>query len=874
MAVAVANERPAAGAAPGRHPLASLTGGVAGDLTWHDGAPWVAWVSGEDPEAALLERVARDWPIRAGVTVDTWRASVRAARFTVCVARVGSHGHGNGAGPLVPHELGRGRHVPEGPSLTAVPGRRVPAVAWAEWQEQGSTLRVSLDGAPAEVVAATPGAILGPRVASANGRVWVVWQQWPHPQGRGGADRPGPAIMASARDGAVPAGAQPAWSAPLVLSSPGEPAWAPALTAAPDGALWCAWDAWTGSAYHVFAAQAGPGGAWSDPVQVSPDQGGSYHLAPDVAVHDGAAWIVWNTSRRWGQVNHRFNHARGLQAAVVTVDGDGADGRGRLRVLPAPGQPVLGERGRLPVLSVPFLHSGEEEFITPLAPRVRIGPNGPVVFYRQFRTAEFKDFGWDLYAIAHTGGDWAAPQRVSSANGFPDTPYGAIALPATSPASASTGDGANGAGGSSWLAAYHAGEYPRDRAGHPSRPVGDHRLLIERIVLESPTGDVPAAVRYAVAAPDPAIEPARTAAAARAVTAAAAVRAAVPGSSAAAAGGRTYTLLWGDLHRHSAYSKCMSANDGDPLDHWRWVHDVEGLDFYGITEHLEYMSYAEWRRIDDLAQRLGGSGLLALCGFELAIPPGHTNFFYADDAVGDDLRTACLSTMGGDLATLWPKLEAVVPPEKVVAIRHHQGHRGDVAATYAPRYEPVVEIIQTRGEYPDWVQSLWRQGFRVGVAGASDHSRAAPFLQGLTGLWLPSEERTREGVLAGLRSRRTFATNGVRLSVMLTAGSANASSELAMGEAGRVAGPPHLRAAVHGTRPIETVEFYRDDRLLHVASVARDASPDAVVEYVDRDEPARTGEHAYWVRVTQGPERNGIRPHRGVAYASPIWIQR
>ena len=56
----------------------------------------------------------------------------------------------------------------------------------------------------------------------------------------------------------------------------------------------------------------------------------------------------------------------------------------------------------------------------------------------------------------------------------------------------------------------------------------------------------------------------------------------------------------------------------------------------------------------------------------------------------------------------------------VVAIRHHQGHRGgDLAPTYAARYEPVAEVIQSRGEYPDWVQSLWRQGMRVGMVGAA-----------------------------------------------------------------------------------------------------------------------------------------------------------
>jgi hypothetical protein len=335
--------------------------------------------------------------------------------------------------------------------------------------------------------------------------------------------------------------------------------------------------------------------------------------------------------------------------------------------------------------------------------------------------------------------------------------------------------------------------------------------------------------------------------------------------------GTTYSLLYGDLHRHSIYSKCMSATDGDPLDHWRWVQDVAPLDFYALTEHLEYMSYLEWRRVEDLAESLAAGGVLALCGFELAIPPGHTNFFYADQRVGYDLRVACLTS--ATLADVWPKLDAWLPEGSVVAIRHHQGHRGnDLAPTYAPRYEPLAEVIQSRGEYPDWVNSLRRQGFHVGVAGATDHSRSAPIVQGLTGLWLPPSERTREGVLAGLRARRTFATNGARMAVFLSAqgaaaSGASATAAVGMGQSGRVNGAPRLVAEVIGSRRVETVAFYRDDRLLHVAVVD---SPSATVTYDDRDAPP--GEHAYWVRVVQDREASGRRPHQGVAYSSPVWL--
>jgi hypothetical protein len=487
----------------------------------------------------------------------------------------------------------------------------------------------------------------------------------------------------------------------------------------------------------------------------------------------------------------------------------------------------------------------------------------PVVFYRQFRSGEFKDCGWTLCAAAHTGDDWTAPQQIGTETGVPDVPYGV----------APAGEDAPGAPGASgrWLVAYHAADYPITKERQPSKPLQRHRLVVETVEVADTTSDALVGVHY----PLPFETPRETVARQPASVPAAAVS--EPERREIEVGGQRYALLFGDLHRHSLYSKCMSATDGDPLDHWRWVTDVNRLDFYALTEHLEYMSFLEWRRIDDLAQALAASGVLALCGFELAIPPGHTNFFYADPKIGYDLRVACLTS--ATLADVWPKLDAWLPPEKVVAIRHHQGHRGsDLAPTYAPRYEPLAEVIQSRGEYPDWIGALRRQGFRVGVAGATDHSRAAPIVQGLTGLWLPAGESSREAVLAGLRARRTFATNGAKLGVFLSAESAEPATASAasvppeprrtgMGEDGQVAGPPRLEARVLGTRTVETVAFYRDDRLLHVETVA---AQEATVTYVDQEAPR--GEHAYWVRVVQDRERSGVRPGQGVAYSSPVWV--
>ncbi len=801
-----------------------LPGGWAGALAWSDGAAWVAWTACHDPEPDLLTYARQEWPLRSGRTLTEWRRRSADARFTLSLARLDD--------PLARagSELTSSLHVIEGPALATLPQQTTPAVIWAERRDDQCLLMAAVAGGRPEVIHAAAGAILAPQAAvDHTGRLWIVWQQWPQ-AGTSPAARP--RIVAAHRPLAATTRDPPSWSKPTSLSPAGQSAWSPTLATGPDGALWCAWAAWDGTAYQVFVCHATAGATWGEPALVSPAPTGSFHLTPAITATDGHAWVVWSRTTRWGQLNHRFNHIRSLHAAVVTP---GA--AGDLSVAPAPGQPALGDPGRLPVTAIPFRHVAEDEFINPQSPRIVLGPQGPVVFYRQFRSAAFKDFGWTICAVRHTGDNWTAPERLSTHSGAPDTPYGVVLASAD---------------GASWLLAYHAGDYTRSPSQHPSHPVENHRLVVEQVRLtdqaSAPPTDNPPVTAPAVL-PVPSAQPAS----------------AEP-TRAATVNDRSYSLLFGDLHRHSAYSKCLSANDGAPLNHWQWVQDVAELDFYALTEHLEYMSYAEWRHVEDLAALLATGGVLALYGFELAIPPGHTNFFYADQAIGHDLRVACLSSP--DLAALWPKLDAWLPPGKVVAIRHHQGHRGDdLARTYDPAYEPVAEIIQTRGEYPQWVQSLWRQGLRVGVVGASDHSRAAPFVQALTGLWLPAGERSREAVLAGLQSRRTFATNGPRMSVFLSATGAERGPSLVMGEQGNMTGPPRLHLAASGTRPLETVEFYRDDRLLHVESVSE---PRVQLEYLA--EPAPAGDHAYWVRVTQQPEQHSPRSHQGIAYSSPLWL--
>jgi hypothetical protein len=92
----------------------------------------------------------------------------------------------------------------------------------------------------------------------------------------------------------------------------------------------------------------------------------------------------------------------------------------------------------------------------------------------------------------------------------------------------------------------------------------------------------------------------------------------------------------------------------------------------------------------------------------------------------------------------------------------------------------------------------------------------------LTAVELPA--LTRAALWDALKSRRCYATTGERILLSLTAGAAR------MGDDIRVARVPPFDVDVEGTAPIETIEFYRDDRCIAtVDAMAQNYAPSRCV---------------------------------------------
>ncbi|HEY2573125.1 MAG TPA: hypothetical protein VGH65_03615, partial [Verrucomicrobiaceae bacterium] len=99
-------------------------------------------------------------------------------------------------------------------------------------------------------------------------------------------------------------------------------------------------------------------------------------------------------------------------------------------------------------------------------------------------------------------------------------------------------------------------------------------------------------------------------------------------------GGKTYHLLFGDLHRHTDISNCRTGGDGCIAEHFRYGYDVASLDFMGTSDHSDQnMGPYEWwhtQRMVDAFYSPGKFNSLYAYEREQHYPWGHRNVVFAE----------------------------------------------------------------------------------------------------------------------------------------------------------------------------------------------------------------------------------------------------
>jgi hypothetical protein len=240
-------------------------------------------------------------------------------------------------------------------------------------------------------------------------------------------------------------------------------------------------------------------------------------------------------------------------------------------------------------------------------------------------------------------------------------------------------------------------------------------------------------------------------------------------------------LLFADLHGHTNWSD----GTGVPEDYFRYARDVAALDVVALTDHDHWgtpfldASAGRWQQIEALTEEFHAPGrFVTVLGFEWTNwSYGHRHVLYFD---GPGPLVSSADPNAQTPTQLWDALRG----RQALTFAHHSAG-GPVATDWSfapdPVLEPITEIVSVHGssEAPDsplpiynpiagnWVRDQLVRGYRLGFVGSGDSHDGHPGLPqlaapsgGLAAIW---SEPTREGVLAALRARRTYATNGPRI---------------------------------------------------------------------------------------------------------------
>jgi hypothetical protein len=377
--------------------------------------------------------------------------------------------------------------------------------------------------------------------------------------------------------------------------------------------------------------------------------------------------------------------------------------------------------------------------------------------------------------------------------------------------------------------------------------------------------------------------------------------------------GVTYKLYWGDYHRHTDVSNCITANDGCVQEQFRYAIDMGKLDTLGTSDHTDiakiYTPYEWWlnQKLVDVFYSPGFFTSMYAYEREQKWPYGHRNIVFAQRG-GPIVYIQRKNYLDSPWQKLFPvkaEGEAEMHPTelwdvltrygKPVTAISHTGATGmgtdwDQIPPVDHRVENVIEIYQgARVSYEGLNAPQPTVGLRAGeeynhsstvlgkpVVGEPIRSfteknngvyQHALELGHKLGVWANSDhisthtsyggvyvkDFTREGIIEGLNARRTIAATD-KIFVEFSCNDKLLGTEIA------VNGKPVLKFKVDGTAALKRITLVRNEQN------HQQWEPGAkTFEQTFTDKSPVTGENRYYLRVEQ--------TDGNMAWSSPVWVQ-
>lgn len=330
-----------------------------------------------------------------------------------------------------------------------------------------------------------------------------------------------------------------------------------------------------------------------------------------------------------------------------------------------------------------------------------------------------------------------------------------------------------------------------------------------------------------------------------------------------------WNLYFGQLHAHTD----ISNGAGSVEEAFQYASQVDGLDFFAVTDHSDSFDNADMGAIDadgadisadwaagkQAAASVTGEDFVGLFGFEMTWPEdkqlGHISTFNTpgwqtrDQADFENVPTA--------LENYYKALTSV--PGSVSQFNHPDTVHGDFERFdhYSPQYDAVVSLLEVAGEdgvvdceyYDLALDKGWHvaptnnQNNHNGQWGDASEARTVVLAKDLT----------EESLYAAMKDRRVYATQDSDLAIYYELN-------------GTVMG-----SIIPKSEEAEITVFLSDptDEAIGNVEVVTDGGAVLVSEYVETPSqvlelPASGGRSYYYLRITQ--------PDGDVAITAPVWM--
>ena len=330
-----------------------------------------------------------------------------------------------------------------------------------------------------------------------------------------------------------------------------------------------------------------------------------------------------------------------------------------------------------------------------------------------------------------------------------------------------------------------------------------------------------------------------------------------------------WNLYFGQLHAHTD----ISNGAGSVEEAFQYASQVDGLDFFAVTDHSDSFDNADMGTIDangadisadwaagkQAAASVTGEDFVGLFGFEMTWPEdkqlGHISTFNTpgwqtrDQADFENVPTA--------LENYYKALTSV--PGSVSQFNHPDTVHGDFERFdhYSPQYDAVVSLLEVAGEdgvvdceyYDLALDKGWHvaptnnQNNHKGQWGDASEARTVVLAKSLT----------EEALYAAVKDRRVYATQDSDLAIYYELNGTVMGSIIPKSESAAVT----VFLSDPTDEAIGSVEVVTDGGAVLVSEYVE--TPSQVLEL-----SASSGHSYYYLRITQ--------PDGDVAVTAPVWM--